>query len=112
MAAVLQAPNQLCYLLCLFALFLTCFVHNVDATASYDQKELLDIRTVITHLKLEEDLFFKESDEKDIMLLPDKDQIHVIHMKKRRRYWERRSGCLVRIHWLVGSPPLPSILLV
>ena len=34
MAAVLRAPNQLCYCLCFFALFVTYFVHNVSATVS------------------------------------------------------------------------------
>ena len=49
-AAVLQALNQLCYFVCFFALFVTYFVHNVDATISYDRKELLDIRTAITQM--------------------------------------------------------------
>ena len=61
-AAVLRAPNQLCYFVCFFTLFVTYFVHNVDATASYDQKELLDIRTAITHLELDEGFFFNESE--------------------------------------------------
>jgi hypothetical protein len=52
-AAVLGAPNQLCYLVSFFALFATNFVHNVAAAVSYDRKELLDIRTAITHLKLD-----------------------------------------------------------
>jgi hypothetical protein len=30
---------------------------NVAATVSYDRKELLDIRTAITHLELDEDVF-------------------------------------------------------
>jgi hypothetical protein len=36
-------------------LFVIYFVHNVAATVSYDRKEFLDIRTVITHLKLYKD---------------------------------------------------------
>ena len=55
MAAVLQATKQLCYFVCFVALFVTCFVHNVYATVSYDRKEILDIRTVISHLDLDED---------------------------------------------------------
>jgi hypothetical protein len=34
---------------------------NVAATVYYERKELLDIRTVIAHLKLDEE-FFNESD--------------------------------------------------
>ena len=37
-----------------FALFVTYFVHNVAATVSYTRKDLLDIRTVFTHLELDE----------------------------------------------------------
>jgi hypothetical protein len=70
-------------------LFVTYFVYNVDATVSYDRKELL-IRTAIIHLKLDEDFFFNESDRKDIMLLSDKAQIPVIRMKKIRKYRELR----------------------
>ena len=51
-AAVLLALNQLCY----FALFVTYFVHNVAATVSYDRKDLLDIRTAITHLEMDENI--------------------------------------------------------
>ena len=56
MAAVLWAPNKLLFCL-FFVLFLTHFVHNVASTISYDRKELQDIRTVITHLKLDEEFF-------------------------------------------------------
>jgi hypothetical protein len=41
-------------------LFVTYFVHNVSATISYDRKELLDIRTEITHHVLDKDFFFKQ----------------------------------------------------
>jgi hypothetical protein len=51
-AAVLRAPNQLCYYVFIFALFVIYFVCNVSATISYEKKELLDIRTAITHLGL------------------------------------------------------------
>jgi hypothetical protein len=50
---------------------------------SYDRKELLDIRTAITHLELDKVFFFNESDAKDILLLPDQAQIPVLRMKKR-----------------------------
>jgi hypothetical protein len=46
--------TNLAILLFYFALFVTYFVHNVTATVSYDRKELLDIRTAITHLELDE----------------------------------------------------------
>jgi hypothetical protein len=52
MAAALWALKQLCYFVCFFALFVTYFVCDVAATISYDVKELLDIRTAITHLEL------------------------------------------------------------
>ena len=58
-AAILLALNQPCYFVCFFALAVTCFEHNVAATAiSYDWKELLNNRTGITHLKLDEEFFF------------------------------------------------------
>ena len=119
MAAVLQAPNQLCYCVCFFSLFVTYFLHNVSATVSatvsYDQKELLDIRTAITHLVLDKDFFFRsfvsELDMKDLLQTPDKAQIPIIRMKKRRRYRGRRSGCFARIRQWVSNHPLPSVLL-
>ena len=78
---------------------------------SYDQKELLDIRTAITHLKLEKYFFFNESDAKDMLLCQDKAQIAIARVKKRRKCRGRRSGCLVRISRRVSKPPLPSVLL-
>ena len=48
-----------------FVFVVTCFVHNVSATVSYDRKELLDIITVIIHLVLDKDFDFNESDMKD-----------------------------------------------
>jgi hypothetical protein len=111
MAAVLRAPNHLCNVVCFFALFATNFVHNDIATVSYELKELLDNRTAITHLELDKDFFFNESDAKDILLCRDKAQIPVISVKKRQRKRVRRVGCLVRIRQRVGKPPLPSVLL-
>jgi hypothetical protein len=42
--------------------FLHNLLHNVSATVSYDQKELLGIRTAITHLVLDKYFFFNESE--------------------------------------------------
>ena len=67
-----------------FALFVTSSVHKVSATVSYDRKELMDIRTLFTHLELNKDFFFNESDVKDILLSGDQSQIPVISAKKRR----------------------------
>ena len=63
MAAVLSGLNQSCKKK-MFAFFITCFVHNIAATVSYDRKELLDIRTAITHLRL--DSFSKMSQMRGI----------------------------------------------
>ena len=81
------------------------------APSLYNRKELLGIRTEITHLNLDEGFFFNELDVKDLLQTPNKAQIPVIHMKKRRRYRGRRSGCLVRIRRRLGNLPLPSVLL-
>jgi hypothetical protein len=53
-------------LLCV-VFFVTYFVHNVSATVSYDRKELLDIRTAITHLIHTNIVLFNESDAKDLL---------------------------------------------
>lgn len=92
-------------------LFITCFVHNVNATASYDRKELLDIRTAITHLSLDKEFFFNESDGRDILQTPDQAQIPVIRWRRKLRFCGKRSGCHVRIRRRVANLPLPSILL-
>ena len=57
-AAVLRAPNQLCSI-CFFTFFVTYFVS--------DRKQLLDIRTAITHFELDKYFFFNESDAKNIV---------------------------------------------
>ena len=71
MAAVLRSPNQLCYYVFFFMIFVNYFVHNVSATISYGRKELLDIRTEITHLGLDKDIFNNNNnnkqDSKDIL---------------------------------------------
>jgi hypothetical protein len=40
-------------------------------------------RTAITHLKLDEGIFFNESDAKDILLCQDKARIPVITVEKK-----------------------------
>jgi hypothetical protein len=97
-------------LLVFFALFVTYFVHNVAATVFYDRKERLDIRTAITHLELEEDFFFHESDGKDVLQIPEQALIPVIRWRKKLRFCGKRLACLVRI-CLVANLPLPSVLL-
>jgi hypothetical protein len=52
---------------------------------SHDRKELLDIRTVITHPVLEENVFFNESDGKNLLQKPDKALIPIIRRRKRQR---------------------------
>ena len=54
-------------ILCFFALILTSFVQNVSAIVSYHQKYLLDIRTAITNLDLDEDVYFNELEAQDIL---------------------------------------------
>ena len=110
-AAVLRSRNQLCYCACFFTLFVTYFVHNVSATVSYDQKELLDIRTAITHPIRDEYFFFNEQDGKDLLQTPDKALITVIRRRNRRRYRGRSSGCLVRIRRRVDNLTLHLVLL-
>ena len=72
--------------------FTNYFVHNVSVTVSFDRKELLDLRTAITHFVL--DFFLNVSYTKDLLQTPDKAQIPVICMKKKQRYWGRRTGAL------------------
>ena len=101
-AAVLLALNQSCYFVCFFALFVTCFVHNVAATVSYDRKELLNIRTGIVHLKLDKEFFFNASDARDMLLTPDQAPIPVIHWRRKQSFRGKRSGCLVRTRSTTG----------
>ena len=110
-AAVLLALNQPRYFVSFFALFVTCFVHNVAATVSYDRKEFLDIRTAIAHLKLDKEFFFKESGGRDILLqTPDQAQIPMIRWRRKQRFRRKRSGCFARIRRRVANLPLPSVL--
>ena len=86
MTTALSALNQPCYFVSFFALFITCFVYNVADTisSSYDQKELLDIRTAIAQLKLDKEFFFNESDRRDILQTPDQAQISVIRCRRKQ----------------------------
>ena len=70
-AAILRAPDQLCYFIIIFLLILAVFVHNVSAIISYDRKELLDIRTSITNLNLDENFYFNELEANDILLISE-----------------------------------------
>ena len=86
-------------------------MHNVAAAISYDRKELLDIRTAITHLKLDKYFFFNESDWKDILQSPEQTLIPVIRWRRKLRCCGKRSGCLVRIRQRLAKLPFPSVLL-
>jgi hypothetical protein len=98
MAAVLWALNQRCSFVCFFALFITYFVDNVAATVFYNRKKILENRTAITHLELDEEFIFNELDERDLLQTPEQTIIPVIcRRKKWKRYHGRRSGCLVGI---------------
>ena len=77
-----MALNQPFYFVRFFALIETYFVHNVAATVSYDRKELLDIRTAITHHELDKEFLFNESDERDLLQTPEQALIPVICRKK------------------------------
>jgi hypothetical protein len=72
-------------LFCFITLFITHVVHNVAATVSYDQKELLDIRTAITHLEMDKSFFFNESEAKDTLLSGEQAQIPVICVKSQKK---------------------------
>jgi hypothetical protein len=43
----------------------------------------MDIRIAITHLKLDEEFFFNESDGREILQTPDKAQIPVILWRRK-----------------------------
>ena len=53
----------------------TYFVHNDAATISYDRKDHLDIRN--THLELDEEFLFNESDERDLLQTPEQALIKI-----------------------------------
>jgi hypothetical protein len=71
--------------ICVFVvIFVTYFVHNVSATVSYGRKELLDIKTAITHLGLDKDFFFNNNkqDSHDILRTPHRADIPIIRKRK------------------------------
>ena len=109
MAAVLRSHNQLCYCVCIIALFVTYFGHNVAATVSYGRKSfLMSGQWLLT-------LYWGNSsstslDGNDLLQTPDKALIPVIRRRKRWRYRGRRSKYLVRIRHREGNLPLPSVL--
>jgi hypothetical protein len=83
-----------------FTIFVNYFVHNVSATVSYRRKELLDIRTAITHLGLGKDFFNNNTSKKDshdILQTTHRADVPIICKRTRRRQ--------------LGKLPLPSILL-
>ena len=70
-----------------FTIFVNDFVRNVSATVSYGRKELLDIRTAITHLGFYKDFFnnnnsSSKQDSHDILQTPHRADIPIIHKRK------------------------------
>ena len=59
-----------------FPLFVTNFVYNVSEIVSYGKKELLDIRTAITHLGLDKDFFLQQAGCTGCTLDTRQDQNH------------------------------------
>jgi hypothetical protein len=84
---VLRYPNQLCYYVGVFRNIYYFFVHNVSATVSYGRKELLDIRTAITHLGLDKSFFninnnnSSKQDSHDILQTPHRADIPIIRKR-------------------------------
>jgi hypothetical protein len=56
------------------------------------EKQLLDIRTAITILNLDEDYYFNELEASDILLTLDQAQIPDTRRRKRQRYRGRSAG--------------------
>jgi hypothetical protein len=46
------------------------------------KKELLDIRTAITHLGLDKAFFFNKQDAQDVLQTPDKAKLSIIGKRK------------------------------
>jgi hypothetical protein len=67
--AFLQAPNQFCYYVGVFNVILYIMF--------LQKKELLDIRTSITHLGLDKDVFHNKQETQDILQAPDRADIPV-----------------------------------
>jgi hypothetical protein len=58
------------------------------------KKELLDIRTAITHLGIDKDFLFNKQDAQDVLQIPDKAKIPIIGKRKTRRYRHAGRGAL------------------
>ena len=111
-ASISWALNRSCIFVCFFIFFVTYFAHNVAAFVSYDPKKLWKMRTLFTHLGLDEEYLFNELDKRDLFQTPKQALIPVICRRKRRkRFRGKRSGCLVRNCRRVANLPLPSVLL-
>ena len=48
-----------------------CVFYLISAIISYNQKQLLDIRTANTNVDWDEDFYFIESAAVDVLLIPD-----------------------------------------
>ena len=82
-----------------FAIFVKYFVHNVYATVSYGRKELLYIRTAITHLGLDKDFFYNKDNAQHILQTPHRTDIPAICKRKRCKYRGQSAG------WMPGQDP-------
>lgn len=71
------------------------FYRLLTAILCIFRKELLDVRTVITNLDLDEDFFFNEPEAKDKLLIPDQALIPNTWRRRRRRYRGRCAGTLM-----------------
>lgn len=70
------------------------------------KKQLLDIRTVITNLDLDEDVHFNESEAEDVLLIPDPGP-NPLDWKEEETAREANQRARRRVNKL----PLPSLLL-
>jgi hypothetical protein len=75
MAAVLRAPDQLCYFV-FFELIKLLYIFSFVHVSAIVSKELLDIKTAITNLNLDEDFYLNKS-EVDIILRPGPNPRHL-----------------------------------
>ena len=96
MAVVFLVSNQLCNYV-----FFSRYLKRISYIMFLQpylmaKKELLDVRTAITHLGLDVDLFFNKQDAQDILQTSGRADIPVICKRKRRRCRGQRAGCLVR----------------
>ena len=92
----LLALIQPCYFVCFSALFVTCFVHNVAAIVSYDEKSFwtTELWLLISNWTK---FFFNESSGKDMLQTPEQALIPFIRWRRKQRFCRKRSGYLVMI---------------